>query len=467
LRASLLKEGFTADIIDFNVRLKEKKALRRKIMEWSQYVHGYNFFLGILFPEYLTIEEDIFTREVKGLVRQWADEILDSGYNFIGFTIYNSSALLSLLLAREIKQESDEALIVFGGPDCALWMRGDFFIRTGFVEAVVLGEGEATIVELADSLVEGGDGFDAVAGSLINRKGEVIYGGDRPLIKDLDTIPFPNFDELPIASYGNEVIFPFLTSRGCTMNCSFCNEQVYWSKYRERSPINVFNELKYQKERHGVFHFRTNDSLINGNIKRLGEICDLIIENDLEVYWGGYARTGGMTPELLEKMYGAGCRYLLYGIDSASQPVIDRMKKRTKIEDMQKVLGWTRKAGILVHTCWITGFPTERQEDFEASVKFIKENANVIDSFVVVPCRIKESIDLYNNPEDYNLVIDKVEVNVPEPLADMVKYLPLLSENWKSGEVTNEERQRRTKVLTDLARDLIGEGSYYRGMPFE
>jgi len=345
-------------------------------------------------------------------------------------------------------------------------MRGDFFIRTGFVDAVVLGEGEATIVELADS-VDGGEGFDAVPGSVINRRGEIIYGRDRPLIKDLDTIPFPTFDRLPIASYGNETIFPILTSRGCTMNCSFCNEQVYWNKYRERSPINVFNEFKYQKERHGVFHFRTNDSLINGNIKRLGKICDLIIENELEVYWGGYARTGGMTPELLAKMYEAGCRYLLYGIDSASQPVIDRMNKRTKIEDMQKVLEWTKKAGILVHTCWITGFPTERQEDFEASVKFIKENANLIDSFVVVPCRIKESIDLYNNPEDYNLVIDKVEIDVPEPLADMVKYLPTLSENWRSNEVTNEERKRRTKVLTDLARDLIGEGSYYRGMPFE
>ncbi|MHC1635135.1 MAG: B12-binding domain-containing radical SAM protein [Candidatus Methanospirareceae archaeon] len=465
LAASLRKEGYPTHLLDFNIRTKEKRELRKKIMEWSQYVHGYEPFLGLIFPEYFHFEDNVFSKELKRLVEVWVKEILGRNPQIIGFSVYNSSALVSLLLAKRIKEENKDVLIVFGGPDCALWMRGNFFIRTNFVDVVVLGEGEETIVDIARAYEKDGK-VKGVAGCVINRGGKIEHCGERPLIKDLDSLPFPDFDGLPIGSYGNKLIFPILSSRGCTMNCSFCNERVYWKRYRERSAENVVSEFKHQKEKYGVFHFRLNDSLVNGNVRRLEKLCDLIIKEGIEIYWGGYARAKGMTKELLEKMHKAGCRYLLYGIDSASQSVVDKMQKKVKVEEMEKIIRWTKEAGIWVHTCWIAGFPTESEEDFERSVEFIKRNARFIDSFVVIPCRIKESVDLYNNPEKYGIVIERVEIKGVKEL-ECLKYLPILSENWHTEHITREERWRRTKILTEVARNLIGERSYYEGMPFQ
>lgn len=467
LAASLREEGYLTDLFDFNVRIKDRKELRRKIMEWSQYIQGYTPFLSFLYPEHFSMEEEnVFRKELKRFLDKWTDEILERNPQVICFSVYNSSALVSLLLAKRIKEMDKNNLIVFGGPDCALWMRGNFFIRTNFVDIVVLGEGEKTIVDIVKSYEDEGKIKD-IEGCVIKRNGKIGYCKERPLINYLDSLPFPDFDGLPIRSYGNgkKLIFPILSSRGCPINCSFCNERVYWKRYRERSPDNVLEEFKHQRRKYGVSHFRMNDSLINTNIKRLEKLCDLLIKEELEIYWGGYARAKGMKRELLKKMKKAGCSYLLYGVDSASQTVVDDMRKKVKVEEMEKILKWTKEAGIWVHTCWIAGFPTETQKDFEKSIKFIKENAKFIDSFVVVPCRLKESIDLYNNPDEYGITTEKVDIESHEHELECLKYLPILSENWHSSYVTKDERWRRTKILTEVAKNLIGEKSYYNGMP--
>ena len=107
----------------------------------------------------------------------------------------------------------------------------------------------------------------------------------RSLITDLDTIAFPTYEELDLDKYTKRSL-SMLTTRGCINQCAFCHEHVYWgSKFRFMSPENVLEELRYHVENNKIRYFIFNDFLINGNMAQLESLCDLIIENKLDISW--------------------------------------------------------------------------------------------------------------------------------------------------------------------------------------
>ena len=282
------------------------------------------------------------------------------------------------------------------------------------LDVIVRGEGEATISDIANSYngsLESIKGIDGI--SYRNENGKIISNVDRPLIKSLDDLPFPDYDNLPLEEYPQNKfgmpIMPVVGSRGCIGDCVFCVEKRLWGNtYRMRSPENIVFEFKNIKEKYGVSTIRFNDSLINCNIKSLERLCDLLIEENIGMQWMGMARVRSeMNDKLLGKMRQAGCMGLWFGIESGSQRILRKMKKGYDIETAKNVIHDTAKNGIRVLTFMIVDFPGETQRDFEQSVAFLEQNHDFIDQVSISRFGVLPGSEISHNPQEYGIELIK------------------------------------------------------------
>ncbi len=189
-------------------------------------------------------------------------------------------------------------------------------------------------------------------------------------------------------------------------------------------------------ENYGKKEFEIVDSVFNGNIKRVDDICELVIESRLDILWSAKtAFNKGMTYELLRKMKAAGCLSLAFGVESGSPRVLKDMRKNANFEEIKAIIKDTWRAGIMVNCFFIIGYPTETQEDFQLTLDFIKENAGYIYSFdQITGCHMEEGSYLGNNLDKYGIIMN--------------------DDGWYSSESTPKIRQERLMRFRDLARSL-------------
>lgn len=425
LSAYLKNRKHEVNLFDFSPEI-ECEFFKEKM---QSFLSDAEVFINFLFPEY-SMHQDLFSRDLYDSVEKYIEnhvkEILNTNPAAVGFYLHKETSLFSLLMAREIKKINRKILIIFGGPETTREGKGNFFIRTGFVDIVVIGEGEIILAEIADKL-EKGEKITHCPGTLINRNGEIIDCGEKPLIENLDDLPFPDFDGFPLQYYEFVGLLPLTTSRGCVENCIFCSEKKIWPHYRTRSVENIIQEIKQQRKKYGFYRFFFCDSLINGNIELLSDLCDKIIKQKIEVYWGGNARiTPKMTPKLLKKMYKAGCRFLRYGLESGSQAVLDAMQKGVEIKYAKEVLKNTHKASIWAFVYLIVGFPTETEADFIQTLKFLCKNRKNINNFHAQLFSLDPNSPICQKSEEFgiSLVVQKPKIFsvLPEKIKDRFKY---------------------------------------------
>jgi predicted O-methyltransferase YrrM len=335
------------------------------------------------------------------LVMHWVELIMASRPRVVGFSVYYTNLAASLLLASTLKKVSPETVIVFGGAQC-LYMET---APGAPYDYMVVGEGEETIVELVRRL-EQNEPMDKCAGLVFIRDGQVIDTGTRPLIPDLSVIPYPDFGDFDPKLYPSKNL-PMFTSRGCINRCSFCAESSQWVRFRYRLAKDIVSEMEWHMQRYQPAYFDLTDSLINGNFREFEAICDLIIERGLKVAWGGKARIDPrMTKAFMAKAYRAGLRYLMYGIESGSQAVLDHMLKHIKVPVVEEVIRDTKEAGVQVGGFFIVGYVNETEEDFQATLDFLRRNRDNID--IVFPgngLAIQKGSLLHEKARDYGIVL--------------------------------------------------------------
>lgn len=294
----------------------------------------------------------------------------------VGITMLVSQKGFGLWLAARVKTLRPDWRVVIGGPQCFPQYEPAIIVADASVDWVVVGEGEYAVVDLL-AWVEGSCEGPVPAG-VMTHAGE--SGPERVLDKDIDQIPFPDFTGLPIARYLDGGRIPLFTSRGCVRKCVFCIEQAIWERFRYRSAPNVFAEMKQGTVRWGATKFEFNDSLFNGHIRVLEELCDLIIADGMQISWGGQGVIRAeMSPRLLQKLKRAGCGFITYGFESASQRVLDAMKKNVDMTVAARVVRDTHAAGIGQKLNLMFGFPGETEDDFQLTLDFLEENARYID----------------------------------------------------------------------------------------
>ena len=343
-------------------------------------------------------------------VDEYVDRILATGAPIIGFTTHTTSYLVSLDVARRIKRKDPKRIVVFGGPQCSRAQAGAGFAGEDCVDAVAVGEGEATLLALMETVAREG-GLRPMPGLILRWEGKVVDCGDRDLIPDLDALPIPDYsdfrDDILSGAYENPRRLEIFDSRGCVRTCHFCSEWQFWRIFRSMSGDRMFAEIKHQVELYPrVNRFYFVGSLANGSMKAIGRFCDLVIESGLKIEWEIQAIINpGMDGPMLKKMSDAGCRWIGYGVETGSESLRYRMNKKFTNENAYVTLAATHQAGIKAQINIMFGQPTETREDFEETLRFLTRVRPHIDSVLASQSFtvIDKSTIFYDKPEMFGI----------------------------------------------------------------
>lgn len=278
-------------------------------------------------------------------------------------------------IAALLQERLPEVLVVLGGKHVSA-IPEDVHGRTRSVfDVSVIGEGEETLLELMQTLERSGskaallaDGavLDGVRGLAFQRDGRLMKTPPRPFISDLDALPFPARDLLPIDRYrpvGNRYkrlpAFAMVAIRGCPYPCTFCSEAR--TTVRFSSPTRVVNEIEHLVERYGAREITFWDDTMTVNKKWMYELCDRLIEKRLDIVWSCFAAINTITPELLTKMKAAGCWNIFYGIETPDEELKKhiRIQKFGSVEHVRQIIRQTQSAGIEVRAAFMVGLPGE------------------------------------------------------------------------------------------------------------
>ena len=255
------------------------------------------------------------------------------------------------------------------------------------VDFVVIGEPETTVLELASVLEQGKKGEpQKVRGIGFVENGETVITPARPLIQDLDSLPFPARHLLPMKQFfeaakkmpisGNlrKPSVRMLTSRGCPYGCIFCSNHIVMGRqWRGRSSENVVAEIEHIIATYGIRQIDFLDDNIAFDRKRLVTICDLIVEKGLHIEWctPNGVRADSLDSELLAKMRKAGCLSILIAPESGVQRIVDEViKKKQNLRKVEEVVVAARKVGIKVGCFFIIGMIGETKEDIKATIQY-------------------------------------------------------------------------------------------------
>jgi anaerobic magnesium-protoporphyrin IX monomethyl ester cyclase len=296
--------------------------------------------------------------------------------HLVGITAMTNVYLSALETATLLKAHLGRP-IVLGGPHPTVYPHR-VLSEAPVVDYVVRGEGEETLRELVRALGDNARDVGAIQGLTHRLRGEIVSNPDRPLIHDLDALPFPARHLFDLKRYhlrtpAGEPMVTLLSSRGCPYNCSYCFKGIVGRTYRQRSPGNIIAELRQVIDRYGVHNFYFIDDLFTINLRRLEALTQQMIDEQLDVRWQCLARVDRVNPEILKKMYAAGCRRIHYGIESGNQQVLDRVGKRIELPQVGQAVRWTQDAGIETKGYFMLGLPGDSAETMEQTVNLAVE----------------------------------------------------------------------------------------------
>ena len=206
---------------------------------------------------------------------------------------------------------------------------------------------------------------------------EIVINPDRPFIPDLDDLPIPLHERLPLDKQRMPMIkgpFTFIvTSRGCPAGCKYCIKHVsYQNSVRVRSTANIVEELEYLGAL-GITNIHMYADLFTVNRDHVVELCKLIIERGIKIRWTCNSRVDYVDEEMLTLMGQAGCWLISWGIESANEMILKRARKGYKKEQAFRALKWAKAAGIKNWGYFIIGLPGETEESIQETIAYAKE----------------------------------------------------------------------------------------------
>lgn len=289
---------------------------------------------------------------------------------FIGFSVWTSNLVTTLLAAAHLKRRRHPPFIVLGGPQVTeSQAAARLALRSGLADAVVLGEGEETLLRLYEAFREAkGPPSFTVPGTLrYDPATRRFEHSERPLLR-LPHLPLPAFDRMPLLGYqsrqhpGRTVSFEL--SRGCTDKCTFCSEWVFWKRIRVDEVSHAADSLEQLVSRFKAEKIVFMDSLLNASMSRLQQFAEEILSRGIEVRWGGFMRAN-MDDETAALLKRAGCDFVFLGIESLSDETLELMNKRRSEADNLKAIESFLGAGFRqVVAGLIPGFPGDSRERF-------------------------------------------------------------------------------------------------------
>ncbi len=331
--------------------------------------------LGLGYLASTLIQANIDVMIVDMAVTNMSEEELKSKlYRYrpkvVGITTSTFTYKNALKIARISKNLDPRPYIVLGGPHVTFTAENT--LKNQEVDIVVRQEGEVTLPELTVKLLNNDMQLQHIKGISYRDNDKVVKNSDRPLIKNLDNLPYPSRDLFSTQLY--KVLATIITSRGCPANCIYCSAgALSGGCYRIRSPDNVFNEIKQMLVQFGLDYFFIADDTFPIFRERTIEICRKIRELNFKIGWSCEARVNSISRDMISEMANSGCVCIHYGVESGSQKILDSIWKGITVEQVKKAVQWSIDAGIMIYCTFMMPFPEDTIESLKETEKFMIE----------------------------------------------------------------------------------------------
>jgi len=349
-------------------------------------------------------------------------------FDFVGITSIAATHQSALRHLREIKDAHPDIVTIIGGPH-ATALDKELVREHDFVDYLVRGEGEITAFELIDTVWKGGD-VSQVKGVTYRKDGEVLSTPPRPVIEDLDILPYPALDLMPLHEYyfemrglatKRDLILPFCAGRGCYSNCGFCASKMMWGGPRLRAVDKVIEELVWMRDKYGMKVLFSYDDILSSNRKWLIDFCQKFVDAGLnDLRWSCDARADTLNDEMLTWLKKANCAYVLLGLEFGTQRLLDFSNKKLNLSKVKKSIKMIRRHGINSCGSFIIGYPTETREEILRTGKFGRSlNLDAVLTNLAVPY---PGTQMYDYCVEHDLLLGNLNDEAyGSPLIPMVK----------------------------------------------
>ena len=335
---------------------------------------GIAYMAGVLQENNIDVEildasaEDMGFEDVK-------NELFKRKPDLVALTALTPTIGRALETAQVVKETLPNSIVVMGGYHPTF-----NFIETledENVDIVIRGEGEYIMLNLVQAL-ENHSNLHDVKGIVFEDKNskEVVITPEAPLIDNLDEIPFPALNLLPLKKYRlldmDTHMATMITTMGCPMQCSFCSSAaMHGRKIRERSVKNIVDEIEYLKTTYDIDTIAFMDDTFTLKKRKVIAICDEILKRNIKIMWGCTSRVDTLDETLLKKMKEAGCITIFIGVESADQQQLDKMCKNTTVTKIENAFKIANQLKIRTIATVALGMPGDSKEIMNKTIKFV------------------------------------------------------------------------------------------------
>lgn len=422
--------------------------------------------LQLVRDEQTNIFLDIYRR---GILRDIAREQPD----VVGISIPSMPQMLAgMTLGYLIKAAGLPCHVTVGGPHIS--MLREQLSKTpalfSLFDSAVVFDGEVALLRLVEAVTGAGDLADVP--NLIYNAGSQIRVTARKEPEKISELPLPDFDGLPLGRYlAPRQALPLLTARGCYFGkCAFCNvgygEADSFSQLRAE---HLAEQMLTLQQKYGVNHIFFSDEAITP--RNLKSLSPLLAEQGTPIHWGGCARFEKViSRDLLQSMYDGGCRMILFGLESASTPIMQAMVKGTALPDMHRILQESSAVGIWNHTFFFFGFPGETLDDAQQTVNFLYQHQEHIHSAALGTFLMERYSPAHVAPQQFG-----VKLILEDPDKDLAIYFDYEVERGMDDRLASLVEERFLETLptkpypqfyvSDVYRFLYASYLSERGIP--
>ncbi|MBI4823042.1 MAG: cobalamin B12-binding domain-containing protein [Nitrospirae bacterium] len=402
--------------------------------------------------------------------------IMDSKPDVVATTAFTAEIVDALKVLKLAKQVNPEVVTVIGNVHPTFCYEEVLTEQHGYVDYIVRGEGEETMVELMDCL-SAGDNPEKVKSIAFLKGSTVVVTAMKALIKDLDGLPLAwdliDWHHYTYKPMEGSVLAIVSSSRGCSQQCSFCSQQLFWQRrWRARSPENFIAELEYLRDRYGVNVVMLSDETPTLSRKRWEQILDLKMKRGLDTRLLLETRVDDILrdEDIMWKYKEAGVDHIYVGVESTSQTTLNIFKKDIKVEESRRALDLINEQDIVSETSFVLGMPDDTKDSMRQTVELAKHyNPDLAFFLAIAPWPYSE---IYPELKPYVEVRDYSKYNLVEPVVKP-KNMTLNEVRDELGRASMEFYMHKLETLDKMSsrkRDfmikvikLIAEDSYLAG----
>lgn len=342
------------------------------------------------------------------------DELVDSKPDLVGVSSTTENFTHATNISRQIKDRCNGVPIVLGG----MHITSLPHVLPNVYDVGVIGEGECVFLDLVklyhDKRTPGIEDFRNINGICWrDTNGAVVINPSSDLIKDLDTMPYPDRE---VIDHGwklsaNDTVH-MISSRGCPYKCSFCSSSLHWKRFRFFSPEYVAREIAWLRERYNPEIIYFFDDLFVGHIGRWRKVVELFRETKIHegVRFRAYARVDLITPQMAEEFAELNFKYIDFGFESNNQKILAYLTKTRVTPDVnQRAVDEMYKNEISVGANFIVGSPPETRADLQDTIEFARRNRDAFDRFSSGPLQALPGTPVWDEAKRKGLVHDTMD----------------------------------------------------------